>query len=921
LGDGAGNFGTPTTFTVGTSPRRIVKADFNGDGKIDLATANYASSNVSILLGNGMGGFAVSNFTSGVGPVDLKVADFNLDGKTDVATANLDASTISVLLNNGAGGLGAPTHAAIGGSGISAIATGDLNNDGKDDLVTANTSSNNLSIFFGNGTGGFAAPTFKSIVQPTYVAVGRLNSDGNLDLVTTSNLLNITRMLGDGAGGFTSLTPHGNGREFVTISDVDQDGKADVLVVNNSMIRVLYGDGTGQLTNSRDAIVGAESRAAVVADFNRDGLMDLAATSIVNLSVSVSLGTSARGFRSPAIVGSEWPSFLVVADFNNDGRDDVVSMDSTGGIDTNLRIDNGANDNGALASATALPLGGDGAEVLVAGDFNNDGRLDIAAPSVTGSSFGIIYVGLNNGTMDPFDFNTYSTGFISTSLAAGDFNHDNKLDLAAASDSGVRILTGNGLGGFALTASYTITGATPLMITKGDFNNDGHLDLVTANTGTSLSMLLGDGAGGFGSPTTMQNVFAPLSTPNHTQPMTTGDFNLDGKLDLAIAPNPLQQGSVLLGTGTGGFLPAINLYLYNIPRSIRTSDFNFDGKPDLAVMMRTSAEVSILLGNGTGNFSLPINYPVAWGGAFGLGDFNRDGRTDFAVYALGLRLVYNITTCARGGQTTDFDGDGITDLSVFRPSTGTWHILYSSNNSYHPVQFGMNGDIPVPGDYDNDGKTDVAVFRPGAGTWYYLRSTDGAFAYQQFGTNGDIPVPGDYDGDGITNFAVFRPSTGYWYTSLNPATNYGAVLWGQNGDVPVPADYDGDGRMDIAVFRPSTANWYLQQSLQGYREQRFGISTDVPVPADYDGDGRANFAVFRPGTGFWYTSLNPATNYGAVQFGVNGDVPVPGFYDGDGKADVAVFRAGDWFIRQSMHNATTQFHFGSAGDVPLPAAP
>lgn len=136
---------------------------------------------------------------------------------------------------------------------------------------------------------------------------------------------------------------------------------------------------------------------------------------------------------------------------------------------------------------------------------------------------------------------------------------------------------------------------------------------------------------------------------------------------------------------------------------------------------------------------------------------------------------------------SDFDGDGTTDLSVFRPSNGTWFVLNSGNSSFSFTPFGQNGDIPVEGDFDGDARSDIAVFRPTVGTWFILRSSDGQFASTQFGQNGDRPVPGDYDKDGKTDISLFRPATGQWFTLRSSNGAFQATQWGQNLDIPIPA--------------------------------------------------------------------------------------------------------------------------------------
>jgi hypothetical protein len=224
----------------------------------------------------------------------------------------------------------------------------------------------------------------------------------------------------------------------------------------------------------------------------------------------------------------------------------------------------------------------------------------------------------------------------------------------------------------------------------------------------------------------------------------------------------------------------------------------------------------------------------------------------------------------------DFHGDGKSDTTVFRPSTGIWYVLQPSTGNQSFYQWGISGDVPVPGDYDGDGRTDVAVFRPSTGIWYVLQSSTGTGAFYQWGLNGDIPVPGDYDGDGKTDAAVFRPSTGIWYVLQSSAGTGAFYQWGLSSDVPVPGDYDGDGKTDVAVFRPSTGIWYVLQSSTGTGAfYQWGLNGDVPVPGDYDGDGKTDIAVFRPSTGIWYV-LQSSTGTGAFyQWGLDGDLPIP----------------------------------------------
>ncbi|CAN5346954.1 hypothetical protein BH20ACI1_BH20ACI1_01360 [soil metagenome] len=263
----------------------------------------------------------------------------------------------------------------------------------------------------------------------------------------------------------------------------------------------------------------------------------------------------------------------------------------------------------------------------------------------------------------------------------------------------------------------------------------------------------------------------------------------------------------------------------------------------------------------------------------------------------------------------DFDGDNKADISVFRPTGGNWYIL-GSQNGFTGAQFGVSSDVIVPADYDGDGKTDLAVYR--GGTWYLQRSTAG-FTGVAFGAADDIPQPADFDGDGKAELAVWRPSNGTWYIFNLASNSFSAAQFGANSDRPVVGDYDGDCRADYAVFRPSNLTWYVQySSTGGFFGITFGESTDKLVPADYDGDGKTDVAVFRPSNGTWYVQ-GSAAGFIGMQFGASTDLPVAADYDGDGKADFAVFRSGTWYLQRSTAGFTG-VAFGESTDKPAPNA-
>jgi hypothetical protein len=283
-------------------------------------------------------------------------------------------------------------------------------------------------------------------------------------------------------------------------------------------------------------------------------------------------------------------------------------------------------------------------------------------------------------------------------------------------------------------------------------------------------------------------------------------------------------------------------------------------------------------------------------------------------------VAYNFqepNTSAR--PPVDFDGDGKTEISIFRPSAGQWWYLRSSDGNNRAYQFGNSADRLVPADFTGDGKADIAVWRPTTGEWYILRSEDSSFFSFPFGTSGDFPLARDFDGDGKADASVFRPSNSTWF--IQKSTGGTTIQqFGLNGDLPVSSDYDGDGKADIAIFRPSNGQWWIQRSSNGsvYALQ-FGLASDKAVPGDYTGDGKADIAIFRPSNGFWYVLRSEDFSFFALPFGTNGDMPSPGDYDGDGKFDLAVFRPSDstWYLQRSTSG--TQFvQFGLSGDNSVP---
>ncbi|QQS42661.1 MAG: hypothetical protein IPM63_06945 [Acidobacteriota bacterium] len=332
----------------------------------------------------------------------------------------------------------------------------------------------------------------------------------------------------------------------------------------------------------------------------------------------------------------------------------------------------------------------------------------------------------------------------------------------------------------------------------------------------------------------------------------------------------------------------------------------------------------------TFNWTAPLNDPgpVTFYAAGNAANSDADTTGDY------IYTTSQTTNETPGPPYFDFDGDGKTDVSVFRPnagalsggpgpegSTAQWWLLRSSDQGTRGMAFGTSTDIPAAADFTGDGKTDVAFWRPSTGEWFILRSEDDSFFAFPFGANGDIPAPGDFDGDGKADPAVYRPSSGTWFIVRSTDGGLVIVPFGVTTDKPIVADYDGDGKDDVGVYRAPDNQFWLLRSTDGVKAFQFGAPGDRTAVGDWTGDGKADVAFFRPSTSEWYVIRSEDDSFFAFPWGANADIPSPGDFDGDGKFDPAVWRPSDrtWYI----FGTTSGFEavqFGSNGDVPLPSS-
>jgi len=317
------------------------------------------------------------------------------------------------------------------------------------------------------------------------------------------------------------------------------------------------------------------------------------------------------------------PYSVAVGDFNADGSPDLAVANSLGN-NVSILLGNGGG-GGTFQAAVNYAVGTNPRSVAV-GDFNADGRPDLAVANFSIDNVSIL-LGNANGTFQAPS--NYAAGSQPVSVAVGDFNADGRPDLAVAnfSSNNVSILLGNGGGGGTFQAAVNYAaGTNPYYVAVGDFNADGRPDLAVANINSdNISILLGNGDGTFQPRVT-------YAVGNFPRSVAVGDFNADGRPDLAVANTGGNNVSILFGIGNGTFQAAVNYAVGSQPISVAVGDFNADGRPDLAVANNNSANVSILLGNLSGTFQAAVNYAVGTNPrSVAVGDFNADGRPDLAV--------------------------------------------------------------------------------------------------------------------------------------------------------------------------------------------------------------------------------------------------------------------------------------------------
>ncbi len=555
LGDGTGGFPNISGVASGATPGSVTLADLNADGWLDAAVACRTAGWVGVHLNSGGSfGSRVAWYPTATRPWEVRAGDMDRDGDLDLVTANMGGSdgACTTLLNDGSGGFA--TAVAIDdavGRQASNLALSDVDGDGVLDIAISDPYRDELRVYRGTGDGAAVEATTITQVDNAYaILLSDLDRDGLPDLGAASysdtgtvrvwrNSTNVARGL-----GFASAETTGTSAKPRTVEqgDFDRDGTPDLLVCDQGTVsgdvRVLFGDGTGGVRETKMFGAGSTPYCARFEDMNRDGWLDIVVADFGLGRVIVLPNNHKGGVGSSLWVETAWPAWVDTGDVNGDGAPDAI----TAAVDDHqvrVLINDGAG-NLSAGPILSLQAGAYGPKCCRIADLNRDGRADIVSANVTGS--GSVWLGQEGGTFS--------------------------------------------------SATAVSTGSSPLSVDVADIDGDGRLDLAFANSGSaSLTVRFGDGSGtGFGPATTVSTADSPAG-------VRIADMNRDGRPDLVISNQGATRATVFLNKGGRTFAaqPGIWLpgYSWNAPCVV---DLNRDGTPDLVESLFDADQAGIVVG-------------------------------------------------------------------------------------------------------------------------------------------------------------------------------------------------------------------------------------------------------------------------------------------------------------------------------------
>jgi hypothetical protein len=848
LGNGSGGFVSGSTFAEASPPSEMSLVDLNGDGKLDMLWIQSSPNQVSYRLGNGAGSFgAATRLVTGAAIVDVQTADFNADGRLDLIWTRNGATndSTSIALGLPGGGFGAPSTIALMGDSET-IAIGDFTEDGKLDFVSLLKDGRVVYAGLGDGTFDPLDPVQFPPINPgaglpinftlTNVVVTDLNKDGHDDIVYGLPAVDFGN--GNGSFGDACAQVTAAGPSAAVFARIDSDALPDLVVAcrGTAMMSVLFNAGSGGFLEKRDFPIGAGAAAIASADFDGNGKADIVTANQTANTVSLLRNNSLNAFfpKVDFTVGAK-PIALRAADLNADGKMDLVVVNNASSSFSVL-MGNGA---GSFGPKTDYPVSNPSPTDVVVGDFNNDSKLDVAvAGDFTG--FGGILVRLGNGDGTFGAETVLEMNQPKHALAVGDFNKDGKLDIAATDvQFQVTVLRGNGDGTFGSPAVY-FTSSNAFSVEAADLDGDGNLDLLLGHSYGYFWTLKGSAGGTF---TETGYGFAGRGAAGTAfighQIMAVGDWTLSGRVGVAMVGETSNTVTFLRNRGPGidvapqaGWLPPQAYATEADPRGLAVADFNRDGRRDAAAAAAGTNAVALHLGEGNGSFESGTGFAACTSiRALASGDLNKDGKPDaLSVGQTGMISVLlgdgagglGPKSDVDSGGTShdvaigDVDGNGTPDAVSDDTGSGSLKAYLGNGNgtfaaallSALPAGPGCSGADVDLADVNLDGKLDAVVATAGCGQ-VELMLGNGAGSFTgtalTMGTSPGHVVVGDFNGDGRPDIAASDASSNMVVVRLqNPATP-GAFLGAATftgitapGDIAA-ADVDMDGDLDLLV--------------------------------------------------------------------------------------------------------------------------